>query len=86
MKQKIIIYTRISWMKKIFYLWIGFITLSVVSCNSGEKKSETKHLIFHYNESAGINHLDPAHASHFEDAWASGHVFNGLVQLNQQLE
>lgn len=86
MKQEIIIYSRISWMKNMVHLLLGFIIFSVVSCNSEDKKSKTKYMIFHYNESAGINHLDPAHASHFEDAWASGHVFNGLVQLNQQLE
>ena len=57
-----------------------------ITLDSEEKKSETKHMIFRYNESAVINHLDPAHASHFEDAWSSGHVFNGLVQLNQQLK
>lgn len=72
--------------KKLFFLLYGVITISIISCDSNQKKSEDKHMIFHYNESAGINHLDPAHASHFEDAWASGHIFNGLVQLDQQLE
>src|SRR6186713_2824911 len=73
-------------MKKTFYLLIAFVGIFLYSCDSSQKSANDKHMIFHYNESAGINHLDPAHASHFEDAWASGHVFNGLVQLNDQLE
>lgn len=70
--------------KNIFY----YILLSLVffSCESSQKNADDNHMIFHYNESAGISHLDPAHASHFEDAWASGHIFNGLVQLNGNLE
>lgn len=74
-------------MKKKYSLFsIIFISTLLFSCSPSSNEGENKHMIFHYNESAGINHLDPAHASHFEDAWASGHVFNGLLQLNEKLE
>jgi len=72
--------------KKLIYLFVGITIFGFYSCESSNKNADPKHMIFHYNESAGINHLDPAHASHFEDAWASGHVFNGLIQIDENLE
>ncbi len=64
-----------------------FISCFLFSCgNKSDEQLDENHMIFHYNESAGISHLDPAHASHFEDAWASGHLFNGLLQLDQDLK
>jgi len=73
-------------MKKSFLLFSGLLLIILNSCDSSNSKVKTNHMIFHYNESAGINHLDPAHASHFEDAWASGHIFNGLIQIDENLE
>jgi peptide/nickel transport system substrate-binding protein len=73
-------------MNKFLLFCTAIVFISISSCDSSNQEADNKHMIFHYNESAGINHLDPAHASHFEDAWASGHVFNGLVQLNGALE
>lgn len=55
------------------------------ACGDSSQQTDENYMIFHYNESAGISHLDPAYASHFEDAWASGHIFNGLVQVDDQL-
>ena len=42
--------------------------------------------VLRYNESAGISYLDPAFAARFEDSWAMSQMFNGLVQLDKNLE
>ncbi len=42
--------------------------------------------IFRYNEASGISSLDPAFAKDLPNIWACNQLFNGLVQLNDQLE
>jgi peptide/nickel transport system substrate-binding protein len=42
--------------------------------------------IFKYNESAGINTLDPAFAKDQATIWATNQLFNGLVQLDNNLD
>lgn len=41
--------------------------------------------IFKYNESAGVNTLDPAYAKDQAIIWATSQLFNGLVQLDDSL-
>ena len=41
--------------------------------------------IFRYNESSGINTLDPAFAKDQASIWATNQLFNGLVQLDSNL-
>lgn len=54
------------------------------SCGAPEENSEKK--FFRYNESGGIASLDPASAKTVEIIWAVNQIFNGLVQLNDNLE
>ncbi|MFN8777213.1 MAG: ABC transporter substrate-binding protein [Flavobacteriales bacterium] len=42
--------------------------------------------VFRYNENAGIPSLDPAFARDLETMWATNQLFDGLVELNDQLE
>lgn len=57
----------------------------LVSCQGGLKPPENK-TVFKYNESAGITSLDPAFAKDQANIWATNQIFNGLVQLNDELE
>jgi peptide/nickel transport system substrate-binding protein len=58
--------------------------LFVISCT---KQYPNSHLaIFKYNEAAGINTLDPAFAKDQATIWATNQLFNGLVQLNNNLD
>ena len=41
--------------------------------------------IFKYNETSGINSLDPAFAKDQATVWATNQLFNGLVQLDENL-
>ena len=41
--------------------------------------------IFKYNETSAINSLDPAFAKDQASVWATNQLFNGLVQLDENL-
>ncbi len=43
-------------------------------------------MVFRYNESAGISSLDPAFSRNLENLWACNMLFNGLVEIDDQLE
>lgn len=58
--------------------------LLLMSCSSAEKKHDDK-MIFRYNEYAGINSLDPAFSRNQAIIWACNQLYNGLVQLDSNL-
>jgi len=41
--------------------------------------------VFHYNQINPINSLDPAFAKSQNNIWATRHIFDGLVQLDENL-
>ena len=63
-----------------------FIIFTIVSCDNDSKKKTGEKSVFRYNESAGISSLDPAFARNAENIWAINQLFNGLVQMNDNLE
>ena len=69
-------------MKRLYILLIGSCLLC--ACSHTEKK-ETR-TVFRYNESAGITSLDPAYAKDQANIWACNQIFNGLVQLDSDLQ
>lgn len=59
----------------------------LISCGNGNNKEGAKHKkIFHYNESAGITSLDPAFSRNLENIWACNHLYDGLVQMDDELK
>lgn len=60
------------------------IALIILSCNS-KNKSNKDHLVFKYNEHKNIGSLDPAFSKDIADIWATHQLFNGLVQMDDQL-
>ncbi|MBV7268631.1 ABC transporter substrate-binding protein [Winogradskyella luteola] len=68
--------------KTVFYCAILF--LVVMSCTSKEKLNKD-HLVFRYNEHKNIGSLDPAFSKDLADIWATHQLFNGLVQMDDQL-
>ena len=73
-------------MKKIKIQFPLLFTLIVLfnSCTTKTKNSNYK--IFRYNESSGISSLDPIYSNTKSNIWAVNHIFNGLVELNEDLE
>ena len=59
--------------------------LNHVSCSNTTGKDRS-HLVFRYNSYENITSLDPAFTRNLPNIWASTQLFNGLVQLNDQLE
>jgi oligopeptide transport system substrate-binding protein len=64
---------------------IILVSIFVVGC-SPKKKTDSDKLVFRYNEASGISSLDPAFAKGQADIWACNQLYNGLVQMNDQLE
>jgi len=56
-----------------------------IACSNNSDKDRS-HLVFRYNEDGNITSLDPAFSRNLENIWATTHLFNGLVQLNNDLE
>ena len=60
-------------------------TFLIQSCTS-KKTDHSQKTVFRYNEASGIRTLDPAFAKGQADIWAVNQLFNGLVQLDDQLK
>lgn len=69
-------------MNRYFFILLLFLLLN--SCNTDKNKYSSKK-IFRYNESAGISSLDPAFAKDQANIWACNQIYNGLVELDDQL-
>ena len=66
------------------YLPISCVVLLFFSCGN-DSKSNKDHLVFRYNEHKNIGSLDPAFAKDNADIWAVNQLFNGLVQMDENL-
>ena len=69
-----------------FYLKFICLTLTLLSlsCNS-KLDTDNNRLVFRYNEHKNIGSLDPAFSKDLADIWATHQLFNGLVQMDDQL-
>ncbi len=71
-------------MRKLFKLILVSSSVFLISCG-GDNKHAEKHIVFSYNEGNSITSLDPAAASSFENIQGVNQLFNGLVQMNDDL-
>lgn len=63
-----------------------FLLIVLLFSSCGERVSDNGKTVFRYNESKGITSLDPAQARTMGNIWATTQLFNGLVQLNHEME
>lgn len=61
-----------------------FTAFMLFSCGNNSK-TDKNHLVFKYNEHKNIGSLDPAFAKDNSDIWAVNQLFNGLVQMDENL-
>ena len=61
----------------------AFTMLLLFNCKTEEQQS---HLVFRYNEHKNIGSLDPAFAKDLSDIWATNQLFNGLVQMDNDMQ
>ncbi|MGB1247817.1 MAG: ABC transporter substrate-binding protein [Chitinophagales bacterium] len=68
-------------MRSLIIYAVGFVLL--FSCQQNQSHDLT---IFKYNQASGITSLDPAFAKNQANIWAVSQLFNGLVQLDSNLQ
>ncbi|MDG5492132.1 ABC transporter substrate-binding protein [Psychroserpens sp. SPM9] len=66
-------------------LIVSVLVLFLLFSCGNDKTSTNDHLVFRYNEHKNIGSLDPAFAKDNADIWAINQLFNGLVQMDDQL-
>jgi peptide/nickel transport system substrate-binding protein len=66
------------------YAFFLFVTLFFIACQKAPKRDVST--VFRYNEAAGITSLDPAFARNQANIWATHQIFNGLVQMDENLK
>jgi peptide/nickel transport system substrate-binding protein len=60
--------------------------INFIGCGDNEENSDDlKRTVFRYNQINSITSLDPAFAKSQNNIWAIDHLYNGLVQLDEQL-
>ncbi|MEM1002245.1 MAG: ABC transporter substrate-binding protein [Bacteroidota bacterium] len=60
------------------------VLMVLISCNKKQVSFSDRN-VFRYNEHKNINSLDPAFAKDLADIWGVHQLFNGLVQMDQEL-
>lgn len=65
-------------------LCLLFTVLGILGCENVDKKSPF--MVFHYNEDESVTTLDPAYVKSQSEIWIVSQIFNGLVDLNPQLQ
>ncbi len=58
--------------------------ISIFSCDRGTR-SENDLKVFRYNQHKNISSLDPAFSKDLADIWATHQLFNGLVQMDDDM-
>jgi peptide/nickel transport system substrate-binding protein len=64
---------------------LGFAVV-LAACTPNPAETGETRTVFRYNEAAGISSLDPIFASKVENIWAVNQVYNGLIQMDDQLQ
>ncbi len=67
-----------------YYISICCFIFLFTSCSESEKQNRD-HLVFRYNENAAVNSLDPAFSRIRPSIWVCNQLFNGLIQLDDEL-
>lgn len=62
-----------------------FLIVFICACVTPSDDNRS-HLVFRYNEYANITSLDPAFSLNLANIWPTAQLFNGLVELDDQLE
>ena len=80
--------TEIEYLRPVKINRIHFLLVLAIfsaSCRPGPSGKQGNKTVFRYNESAGISSLDPAFARYVENNRALNHLFNGLVQMDENM-
>ncbi len=65
-------------------LYLLIISIGAIACKN-QAKNDKDHLVFRYNQHKNISSLDPAFSKDLADIWATHQLFNGLVQMDNNM-
>lgn len=65
--------------------WFWLLVFAFSACTNPFSNQDLTS-VFRYNESAGISSLDPAFARDQANIWACNQIYNGLIELDDQLQ
>ncbi|MDX5435797.1 MAG: ABC transporter substrate-binding protein, partial [Pontibacter sp.] len=65
-------------------LFLSTVLLTFFSCSEAEKDASGRK-VFRYNQPEALTSLDPAFARNQANIWATTQLYNGLVELDQEL-
>lgn len=72
-------------MKRIFFpLTVSVAVLLFASCGSSSDRHDYSN-VFRFNELGDVTSLDPAMSGSFENNWAINQLYNGLVEMDEEL-
>jgi len=71
-------------MRKRLFPYLISLPLLLAACQ-GSFDDQDNLTVFRYNEDGNISSLDPVYARNQSNIWATSQIFNGLVQLDQNL-
>ena len=74
---------RISFFLK--FLLVG-VSILLISCDKSKKEDTEKPKIFRFNIQEGFTSMDPAFARNQSNIWVVNQLFNGLVELNEEMK
>ena len=69
-----------------YNLTLSSLVVLMVFCSCSSVSDVDTNNVFRYNEHKNISSLDPAFAKDNANIWAVNQIFNGLVQMNDNLE
>lgn len=67
------------------FSYLVLLSLFLFLCSSCDRKSHSSKQVFHYNQPNAVTSLDPAFAKSQNNIWVVDHLFNQLVDLDDQL-
>ncbi len=71
-------------MQKLLFV-ISFAAILALFSSCGKREKHDDKFVFRYNEPGGISSLDPAFARDKSTIWATNQLYNGLLQMDENL-
>ncbi|WP_303310622.1 ABC transporter substrate-binding protein [Hymenobacter sp. BT730] len=68
-----------------FYRMVFLLLPALASCGGSEQTTDARR-VFRYNQPEALTSLDPAFARNQANIWATTQLYNGLVELDEQLK
>lgn len=77
---------NIGWLGLFNFFWaaVVYMIMGITSCQNVDKYSNYQ--IFNYNEDASVTTLDPAYARSQSEIWLVSQLYNGLIDLDSNLQ